>query len=289
MGGGRTGNWRVLCCCEQSRSDCASGRGSEFRFFLKFSCEPFGESASIDYKNATLTKPTFWTQILRHPLPQRKRPRHSVSSSSLSPRSVGACDHLRHALMTAPPERPPPPSPSSPSFPTPEVSRCQVHLRPAGFVVPSEARARLVWDQVAAHLALDHGPIVSPVVRRCVLEAVRSCCCHLPAPLTFLPMWPAGPFSFMEPARSCLPSAELTRSSASFLPYQALGGKPVVVPGREAVWGLQMAMAASRWQHLSAGNCLHVPAAAWLSRWHEWVHSLPSRLSHEEDRFCSPV
>lgn len=78
------------------------------------------------------------------------------------------------------------------------------------------------------------GPIVSPVVRHSVLEAVRSCCCHLPAQLTFLPMWPAGPFSFMEPARSCLPSAELIRSSAFFLPYQARGANLLVVPGREA-------------------------------------------------------
>lgn len=158
MGAGLGIGGCFACCCEQSRSDCASGRGSECQF-LKFSCEPFGESASIEYKNAILPKPTFWTQILRHPLPQRKCPRHPVSSCSLSPRSVGAYDHLRHALMTAPPERPPPPSPSFPSFPTPEVSRCQIHLRPAGFVVPSEARDPLVWDQLAAHLALDHGPM----------------------------------------------------------------------------------------------------------------------------------
>lgn len=167
-------------------------------------------SASIGYKNATLPKPTFWTQTLRHPLPQRKCPCHPISSSSLSHRSVGACDCLRH------------PSPSFPSFPTPEVSRCQVHLRPAGFVVTSEARHPLAWDQVAAHLALGHGAHC----QACVPEAVKSCCCHLPAQLTFLPMWPAGPFSFKEPARSCLLSLSSSRALLSFLPYQARGGKP---------------------------------------------------------------
>lgn len=90
------------------------------------------------------------------------------------------------------------------------------------------------------------GPVVSPVVRCCVLEAVRSCCCHLPAQLTFLPTWPAGPFSFLEPARSCLPSAELIRSSA-FFPIRPLGQTAGC-----AMWGLQMAMAASSWQHLNA-------------------------------------
>lgn len=65
-----------------------------------------------------------------------------------------ACDHLRDALMTAPPERlrlllPPP-------FRSPHLS-CWILLRPAGFVVTLEARDPLVWDQVAAHLALDHG------------------------------------------------------------------------------------------------------------------------------------
>ena len=40
--------------------------------------------------------------------------------------------------------------------------------------------------------------------------------------LTFLPVWPAGPFSFTEPAGSCLTAAELLQSSAFFLPYWAL-------------------------------------------------------------------
>lgn len=57
--------------------------------------------------------------------------------------------------------------------------------------------------------------------------------------LTFLPVPPAGPFSSLEPAGSCLPSAELIQSSASSLPYQALGatGLWAASGGAFLAWG----------------------------------------------------
>lgn len=92
--------------------------------------------------------------------------------------------------------------------------------------------------------------------------------------------WPAGPFSFLEPAGSCLTSAGLIQSSASFLtrPFRA---SLLVTPGRETCGASSMATAASSWHHLSArfpyGACVSAPDAAWLrlSRRRGWSELLP--------------
>lgn len=177
-------------------------------------------------------KPTFWTQIPKLNLLPRKGPGHSASFSStvlpredpLCPRPVGACDHPRHMFVT-------------PhlgclhlplllslccSFTMPRLSCSQAHLRPAGFAVTSEPREWLVWDEALA--------APGPLIRRPVAQALHpgagevmllsSSCLTF-----FLPMAPAGPFSLLEPVGSCLASAELIRSSALSVPYQALWGK----------------------------------------------------------------
>lgn len=191
--------------------------------------------------------------------------------------------------MTAPPERlrlllPP-------LLRSPHLS-CWILLRPAGFVVTLEARDPLVWDQVAAHLALDHGAHCQSCGSALCPGGSEVMLLSSSAQLTFLPMWPAGPFSYMEPARSCLPSAELIRSSAFFLPYQALGANLLVVPGREAHVGPanghgSLQPAASEClvslQELPLRSLLLLGSAGGMNG----CSCFPS-LSHE-DRFCSPV
>lgn len=72
--------------------------------------------------------------------------------------------------------------------------------------------------------------------------------------LTFLPMPPAGPFSLLEPVGSCLTSAELIRSSALSIPYQAFWGKRARGPS--------LCGAASECPVSLRG--LPVPASSWL-------------------------
>lgn len=152
--------------------------------------------------------------------------------------------------------------------------------------------------QGAASLALDWGPIVSPwaqalcpggskvLLLSSFLLSSHSCQCGLQVH-----------FSFREPAGSCLTSAELIQSSASFLPYPGLWGKPAGRAWQGDLRGAcDMATAASSWHRPSArfpyGACLPVSAASWLRlhRWREGAQLRPPCHSPEGDRVSgSPV
>lgn len=122
--------------------------------------------------------------------------------------------------------------------------------------------------------------------------------------LLFLPMWPAGPFSFPESAGSCLASAELIRSSACFHPYwtvwgQAWQGDPA--QGSPS-WGLNLcgacntAMAASSCHPVSALSpcrpclcpCCFLAQAQQARCWAQWLAPRPS-LSGEGGQSPAPL
>lgn len=79
----------------------------------------------------------------------------------------------------------------------------------------------------------DQGLLSVPGQGDVPLEAVRSCCCHLPCSYS---CQQACKLLFLrEPAGSCLTSAELIQSSACFLPLLGpFGASLSVMPDREA-------------------------------------------------------